>query len=526
VRAKWQRRLSKVAIMGVAVMISQPLFGAARVASDRVLSLSLLPAFRGGPHAQDLMTAYRDALRHDPVFQEEMAVYLAARQLTTQARSALLPQIILDLTRTRASERRTSRLGGPRYYNSDRLGLNLSQTLFNISQFKALSEAKASVRAAMLLLLAQSQNLMRRVTEAYLTVLRDRAILGYTREQMLFLKRELKGLLQRYHLRYTTITDLNQTRATYRLVRAQYVTASLNLYNSVQALYQITGVTYHNIAPLREGFAMPHPVPADLSRWVEAARHNNLTLKSAQESVVAVHQSVGRAAGGFFPVVNAIASYNNFNGIRDGGLFPGDTQQENTSIAEYGVSMNWPVFQGGLTVAQVRRAKADLCAAKARVSQAYLASIADSQRFYVGVVDGMTRVTRDRFALIANRSALKNAQEGFIAGVQTIFDVLQAQSRLFNTQTSYANDLYEYLIQTVRLREVVGTLSPTALSALNSMLQTQQKKPYRGSRWPLKDKEKVQHPEHTHWCRTCVWSPKGAVHGRYREWHGVNGRKS
>ena len=55
-------------------------------------------------------------------------------------------------------------------------------------------------------------------------------------------------------------------------------------------------------------------------------------------------------------------------------------------------------------------------------------------------------------------------------GTRNIVDVLNAQNVLFGTQRDYANSRYDYILNSMRLKENAGTLSPEDIAALESFL--------------------------------------------------------
>ena len=55
-------------------------------------------------------------------------------------------------------------------------------------------------------------------------------------------------------------------------------------------------------------------------------------------------------------------------------------------------------------------------------------------------------------------------------GTRNIVDVLQAQQRLYSSQFDYADSRYNYVLNLMRLKQVVGTLNVEDLNELNSFM--------------------------------------------------------
>ena len=60
---------------------------------------------------------------------------------------------------------------------------------------------------------------------------------------------------------------------------------------------------------------------------------------------------------------------------------------------------------------------------------------------------------------------------GFQVGTRNIVDVLEAQRQLYNAVRQYNNSRYDYILDTLRLKQAVGTLSPQDLKALCDYLK-------------------------------------------------------
>ena len=81
------------------------------------------------------------------------------------------------------------------------------------------------------------------------------------------------------------------------------------------------------------------------------------------------------------------------------------------------------------------------------------------------------RVNARNLAITSASSALDATQAGYDAGTRNIVDLLNAQRDLFRAQRDYANTRYDYIINSLRLKEAAGTLSPQDLDDINRWLK-------------------------------------------------------
>ena len=72
----------------------------------------------------------------------------------------------------------------------------------------------------------------------------------------------------------------------------------------------------------------------------------------------------------------------------------------------------------------------------------------------------------------SSQSALDATQTGYEVGTRNIVDVLQAQRNLYASQLQYASARYRYVLDTLRLKQAVGTLNPQDLYDLNEFIDS------------------------------------------------------
>jgi outer membrane protein len=86
------------------------------------------------------------------------------------------------------------------------------------------------------------------------------------------------------------------------------------------------------------------------------------------------------------------------------------------------------------------------------------------------VTTDVIRVRARLKAIRSAQSALEATQTGYEVGTRNIVDVLQAQQRLYSSQFDYADSRYNYVLNLMRLKQVVGTLNQQDLDELNTFM--------------------------------------------------------
>ena len=84
---------------------------------------------------------------------------------------------------------------------------------------------------------------------------------------------------------------------------------------------------------------------------------------------------------------------------------------------------------------------------------------------------GISRVKALQQALKSSEIGLTATQAGFNAGRRTSLDIIVAERELLGAQRDYARARYDYLLDSLRLKQAVGSLSPQDLQQVNSWLK-------------------------------------------------------
>ena len=208
-------------------------------------------------------------------------------------------------------------------------------------------------------------------------------------------------------------------------------------------------------------------MPSTVGPWVTLARNQNLLLRSEQLDARAARQRIETKKMDFLPTVSAIANYSDVNQLSTEAIGGSEDAVRGTQV---GLSATWNIFQGGGTISDIKQARANYAKATADMEQRYLQAISSTQNAFIGVSNGLHSVEESRSAMQAGISGLKNVNKGFNAGIQSIFEVLQAQNRLYESQKQYTSSYYNYLLNTILLKQAAGTLSPSDAYQLNNYL--------------------------------------------------------
>ena len=452
---------------------------AAAIAST---TLILAPLASG----ESLLDIYEIALDNDAQLRAETAQYRADLELKTLALAPLLPQVNTGVSRSMRDSENTrlsivdfdngnvviqNQTTGSRTYTT-RYDISLSQTLFDLSawfDWKAGSERSKQAEATVA---AAQQNLIVRVSEAYFGVLRAQDNLRAAKAQERALSRQLEQTRQRFNVGLIAITDVYEAEARHDLAGVTRIIEENNVAVALERLSVLTGQQHGQLRLLSEAFAPELPAPTDRSAWVDFALENNFELAAVRFAEEAARQNAKSRQMGHAPRVSAQVSYaesdtagtvtppNAFN-------LPPNSEGEDESFQ---IRLDMPLYAGGAISANRRRAAEQFNAARENRINLTRNTITASRSLHMTVSSDVARVNARKQAIKSTQSALDATVAGYEVGTRNIVDVLNAQNAVFSAQRDYANSRYDYVLNSMRLKENAGTLSPEDIAALEAFL--------------------------------------------------------
>lgn len=429
----------------------------------------------------DLIDVYCEATKCDPTINAAWAELMANRENIPISRSLLLPR--LD-THVQASRQRIVSDGinfanfqstgvfipiastQTFYSNAVTYYLKASQPIFNFKGWAGLQQSKATVKQAEASFCASAQDLMVRVVRAYFDVMIADADLFYTREHKKAVAEQLRTAQIQFKVGAVPITNVYEAKANYDLVVASEINDRYQLSRKIEALREITSNLYCNLHGLSAYLPLITPEPADINAWVCTTEKQNYQLLAARYATIAAQQNIKVQAADYLPVVNAFGQYT-YNYASN---FQGSGILNRQKILEGGVELDWSPIQGGGITARTIQAQFQYQQACHEQERVHRDVVANARNAYLGVFAGIAQVRADHELIRSSQQSLKSTIEGYKAGTRTILDVLNQQTQLYNAQKSYSRDRYEYIYQTVLLKQAAGTLSVCDLEHINSWL--------------------------------------------------------
>ena len=412
----------------------------------------------------DLITVYREAARTNPQLAAAAASLQAVRELRPQAIAGLLPNVGLSGT---LDQTRQKNLNDPKTVEdvtSKVASLDLIQPLFRYDRWIQLEQSDSEIARAEAEYAAAQQELMVQVAERYFNVLDAQDNLEFAEAEKSAIGRQLEQATQRFEVGLIAITDVKAAQARYDLSVSQEIRALSLLVEAKDALREIAGDFYDELALLKPDLELLRPNPDSAEAWIERARQQNLSVLAAQAGAETARQQIRLQRAGHYPTLDLNANTMYFD--RDfGGVVP---QERHDSTI--GLQLNIPLYEGGSVNSRTREAQSRFQEAQQLLQQQQRAAELETRNAFRGIRTDIAQVKALGESLSSTEIAVEAEEAGFEVGTRTIVDVLNAQREYFLARLNYARARYLYVVDQLRLKKAAGILSEDDLLEVNQAL--------------------------------------------------------
>ncbi len=411
--------------------------------------------------------ALKLAIQNDQDLQAAEFAYQSSLASRGISKAALLPQI--NLTGFTSQIGRDAVYSTPGFNpakNIDTTGysLSLNQTIYNHGIYKKLQQTDMAIASALAKVEAARQDLIVRLAGAYFNVLGAQDNLKFASAEKESIGKQLEQSKKRFEVGLIAITDVKEAQASYDTSVASEIDAQNILYAQLEALAVILGVYTNDISALKDDIPLLIPEPANMLKWTESAENNNLSLKAARYDFQAAQKQVDANYAEHLPYLDLQAQHKYTN--QDGGVF-GSEITDNTLT----VQLTVPIYSGGGTNAKYNQAVALKEQARSLKEKAKRQALQQTRDAYLGVTSTIAQVKALKQALVSNQAAHEATQAGFEVGTRTAIDVLSTLRSVYGAERDYARARYNYVINTLRLKQAAGTLNTQDGEAINAFLK-------------------------------------------------------
>ncbi|NTU57828.1 MAG: TolC family outer membrane protein [Chlorobiaceae bacterium] len=422
-------------------------------------------------HAEtvSLSSAYQKAVDYDSRYRVARADNLVYQEEVKKAGAAFLPSVRSSGSRGRNSTQHGSRNGldPTQYYNTMNYGVSLRQSLLNISNVAEYNQSKAMMAKSDSDLRKEEVSLIVRITEAYCNALYAEDNLAFSKAHIQAAKEQLQQAKRRFDNGFGTITEVKEAQANHDMAIAEGVDINNGVEFSRRELEDLIGVYPDQLCRLApEKLELKKPSPASVEEWIAISQSGNPMLASARQEIIIAKREIDKQRAMRLPTLDLIGGRNyseSENNYTIGSTY--DTY----SVA---LQVNVPIYTGGYNSASIRQARAKWVKAGEQFTGQERAVESDVRRYFNSVNTSIAQIQAYEQAMKSQEIAFTGTQKGFTAGLRSNVDVLEAERKLLESRRNLAKSRYQYILNTLMLKQSAGTLSASDIDMVNGWLSS------------------------------------------------------
>ncbi len=418
----------------------------------------------------DLVDIYKLAEKNDAFIKQQLALYNATKKEKYIQGGDLLPQINLDANRAYTKITHITR--DVELYQKT-YNLILEQILFDWAQWQQFLRTTPLITLAEKNWYLANQNLILRVSEAYMNILRAQDNLEFAEKEYEAINHLYQESSARFNVGDITKADIDQVKADLDSTSADVYQAKADLENNKDKLREIINTKVPDLAQVKGNGRLLQPNPNKLDKWLEIARKYNLNLQAAHANRLMAEHDIKIAEAGYMPTAMLTARLRGsdsrrllFNVVSPTQIF--------TNSFRVGIDVTSPNLNPYGTIANVRKSKADYHQADQEFLEEYRRTEKLIKQNYRNVIAYGNQLKAYKEAVKAAQSALDATKEHFDLGDRTYVIVLQRISDLYSAKRDFHNAIYDYILSLLRLEDSAGRLNIKDLIAVNELLYKNQ----------------------------------------------------
>jgi outer membrane protein TolC len=195
--------------------------------------------------------------------------------------------------------------------------------------------------------------------------------------------------------------------------------------------------------------------PDSQEALVDLAKRARPLLSAGEQRILASREEIRAANAGYWPSISASASYNRQGPYLAGpqGVYGDPTGQ---FVATFGIAVNWNLFEGRLTSANVQRAHVNERRAELQAEQSLQQVTSEIARARVGYKTLSASAALAGENLVAARESLRLAQVRYEAGAASQVEIRDALLNLTRAELSLLQARIDAIIARADLNRAVG----------------------------------------------------------------------
>lgn len=414
-----------------------------------------------GAGSANLSYVFKLAVDNDFQWAAKVHTYQANKESKKIGASGIKP--VINATAQASQDAFKSDTFGNDDYNSRSYGLTLVQPLFRLDRWHDYQKGKALKNQAEANFHFEKQAFYVRITSVYFEVLRAKENLQFRNSEKSAIKSQMRQIQYRFKAGLAADTDVQEAKAAFDLVTVQQLIAQQEMDLALEELQTVTGISLNKVAPLKAVTPILPPSPESITDWTDIALKHNPLLSASSHAMQAAQRDSQAKSSGHLPTLDLVGNYNDTDRYIQ-------TSEGELSASSISLKLEVPIYSGGGVSASRRQAKALYYQAREEYNFEKRQLIQNSRNLYRLVNTDISRVHAQAQGIHSMKAALTAIEAGYNNGTRTILDVLNAQNTLYAAKRDYANARFDYILDSLKLKQVAGILKEEDILNVNNWL--------------------------------------------------------
>lgn len=408
-----------------------------------------LPAIVPTDRPISLDEAIGIALANEPQLALAQHTSEAARGRARQAASALYPTLSVAAEHTRTGPAVGGQAGGVGStftvggYTTD---LSARELIYDFGKTPgSVGQARSQAESARQALAQARQDVVNQVKQAYYTLLQNQELVAVQQRTLADQRAHFDLATARFDAGVAPRVDVVRAEAAVADAVLNLATAENSAAVSRINLNLALGADVRTPTKVQQT-EEPAPLLPDAGALVEQAFASRPAVQQVRAGVAAAQHALAAARATNLPAVVLNGNY----GLR-GSSFPPDD-----GSWSYGVSLQWPLVDVGLTRGRVQEAEANLLVAQTQLRQQQDSVASQVVQAYLNTQTAGQKVTAAESSVASAEESLRLAVGRYESGVAAYLEVIDAETAAITARVNLVNARYGLSTALASLEQALG----------------------------------------------------------------------
>lgn len=337
----------------------------------------------------------------------------------------------------------------PPYHTETSNTFTLSMPLYTGGRLENQREsAQYALNSADLNLEYARQQVKYQAAEAYFQVLQRGDTIKVQQEAVNYLQSHLDSVQVQYEVGAVAKADVLATSVQLADYKRRLNSAWGDYESAVAQLNNIIGLPVDTVLVTNE-YMNQDPYDKTEDECLDYALEHRPDGIAAMYDLKQANAAVGMAKADYRPQITAMA-----RGAMTGEkFFESNHREEEWQI---GLSLDWNIFDNGVTDANVNRAKANERKVESQLMQQVDKIYLEVHNSYIALATAEKNLKIAADSVSQAEDSYEIAKVRYTEGVDTNLNVMDAQTKLAEARNNYSSALYDYNVSKAKLDQVIG----------------------------------------------------------------------